>query len=348
MKKYTFFLSLFVLACLVWQCKDKPTDDVKPEEPKPRYTTVSTLAGGAAGTGAIDGIGSAARFSDPYGIVKDSQGNFFVVDNGNQVIRKVTPAGVVTTFAGTSGQSGDTDGTGAAARFRNPTGICIDASDNLYVAEFLGNRIRKITPAGVVTTFVGSTTALEGSADATGTAARFRGIIDIAMDAQNNIYVADANNSKIRKVTSAGVVTTIASNINSNGIFISPQGTLFVSNNSKINKVDINTGAVTVWVGSTTSAFADGTGTEARFGAPKGMAIDTEGNMYVCDATRIRKVTPAGVVSTIAGTGTQGATDGAVATATLSSPVRIYVDKPSNTIYFTDIGFNANKIRKID
>jgi sugar lactone lactonase YvrE len=350
MKKYILFSLLFSLACLVWQCKDNPTDEVKPDEPKPRYTTVSTFAGGGAGTGAVDGTGTAARFSDPYSITKDSQGNFFVVDNGNQVIRKITPAGVVTTFAGTSGQSGDADGTGATARFRNPTGICIDASDNLYVGEFLGNRIRKITPAGVVTTFVGSTTGAEGSTDATGTAARFRGVSGLTIDTQGNLYVADGNNSSVRKVTSAGVVTTLTTNISIRGIFFSPQGELFTCNN-QINKINLTTGVATPFAGvdvNSINSFADGQGLNAKFNSAAGMSMDTEGNLYVADGnnSRIRKVTPSALVSTLAGNGTQGSANGAIATATLAGPVGIYVDRPSNTIYFTDI--SNDNIRKID
>ncbi|MCU0446283.1 MAG: hypothetical protein MUE85_15355 [Microscillaceae bacterium] len=342
MKKNILFLTLIAFACLMWQCGNGGGD-----EPKPRYTTVSTFVGG--GTGIADGTGTVARFNNPYSITKDSQGNFFVVDNQNQTVRKITPQGVVSTFAGSAGQVGDADGTGSAARFRNPTGICIDASDNLYVAEFNGNRIRKITPAGVVTTFVGSTTAQEGSTDATGTAARFRGISDIAIDTQGNLYVADGNNNKVRKVTPAGVVTTLATPSNGiRGIFISPQGTLYISDNGKISIVNTTTGAITLLAGADMLGYVDGQGANARFRIVHTMDMDSEGNLIVTDSDnrRVRKITANGTVTTIAGSGAEGTTDGNVANATFIGLIGIYVDKPTNTIYVTDV--SANNIRKID
>ena len=163
---------------------------------------------GSMGGGYADGIGTAAMFNGPNALTIDTLGNVYVVDLGNTVIRKVTPTGVVTTFAGTAGMAGSQDGTGAAAKFSGSMyGITIDASGNLFVDD--GNRIRKITPAAVVTTLAGAYTN-PGFADGTGTAARFYSPKDISSDAAGNLYVVDQNYTAIRKVTPAGAVTTVA------------------------------------------------------------------------------------------------------------------------------------------
>ncbi|MEQ7799056.1 putative Ig domain-containing protein [Pedobacter sp. ASV1-7] len=153
------------------------------------YGQVSLFAGDISNSGSADGIGSAARFNNPYGITADSSGNIYVADRNNHKIRKITSAGVVTTLAG-SGTVGHIDAIGSAASFNNPIGVTVDASGNVYVADFANHKIRKITSAGVVTTFVGSGTA---------------GEVD------GNIYVGDLTGGrKIRKITSVGTVSTIA------------------------------------------------------------------------------------------------------------------------------------------
>jgi len=261
---------------------------------------VTTFAGSTWGY--VDGTGGAAQFSAPTGVAIDSSNNVFIADNNNHLIRKITPAGVVTTFAGQTTR-GYTDGTGTAAQFYYPSGIAIDTSGNLYVTEPNHNMVRKITPAGVVTTLAGSLTS--GATDGTGTAARFNGPDGIDVDTSGNVYVADTNNNCIRKITSAGVVTTFA--------------------------------------GSTTTGNLDGTGTAAQFRAPIGIAVDISGNVYVADASnyRIRKITSAGVVTTFAGS-TQGTADGTGTAAQFTQLRGLTVD-PTGTIYATD-GSRIRKI----
>jgi type IX secretion system substrate protein/NHL repeat-containing protein len=263
----------------------------------------SILAGDTSNNpGSADGVGSIARFRGPEGIALDAQGNLYIADKNNQKIRKVTPTGAVTTLAG-SGGFGFLDGVGSVAQFKNPTGIDVDASGNVYVADRNNHMIRKITPAGVVTTLAGSGT--QGFADGTGTAAQFNSPTGVAVDASGNVYVADNNNNRIRKITAAGVVSTLA--------------------------------------GSGTNFFADGIGTAAMFKNPYGLAVDGSGNVYVGDEfnNRIRKITPSGAVTTIAGSASSGNTDGSA--ALFSSPKGIAVDAFGN-LFVADS--NNNAIRK--
>jgi sugar lactone lactonase YvrE len=251
---------------------------------------VTTFAGTAGIVGSTDGTGTNAKFNLPSGITIDSSGNLYVSDNSNHTIRKITPAGVVTTFAGSAGSFGSTDGTGTAARFFKPQGIIIDSSDNLYVCDVFNHTIRKITPAGVVTTIAG-TAGSTGSVDGTGTAARFNNPIGITIDSSNNLYVCDGLNHTIRKITPAGVVTTIAGSAGTYG-------------------------------------STDGTGTAARFQQPLGITIDSSNNLYVCDIFNhtIRKITPAGVVTTFAGTaGSTGSVDGTGTAARFYQPLGITI-----------------------
>ena len=151
---------------------------------------VTTLAGSAGQAGSSDGTGSAARFIDPCGVAVDSAGNVYVADYGNDEIRKITPSGVVTTLAGSAGQTGSSDGTGSAARFDDPMGVAVDSAGNVYVADYGNDEIRKITPSGVVTTLAGSA-GQTGSSDGTGSAARFDYPMGVAVDSAGNVYVAD-------------------------------------------------------------------------------------------------------------------------------------------------------------
>ena len=312
--------------------------------------TVTTFAGTAGVSGTTDGTGAAAKFNHPIGIAFDGSGNLFVTDSLNGSIRRVTPVGVVTsggtlgaytlpygiavdgsinlyfaegsvirklntstmvltTLAGTAGQFGATDGTGAAARFVQPVGVAVDVLGNVYVSDGANNTIRKITSAGVVTTLAGTANAT-GFADGTGAAARFNQPQGIALDSLGNLYVADATNNTIRKITAGGVVTTIAGS-------------------------------------AAASGSVDGVGTAALFKTPLAIAVDSLGNLYVADSGNciIRKITAAGVVTTIAGTlGVNGSADGAGSVASFHDLYGIAVDS-SGIIYVSDR--NNDTIRKI-
>src|SRR6185436_3909057 len=206
---------------------------------------VTTLAGTGGVAGSADGTGAAARFNFPASVGVDAAGNVYIADASNNTLRKVTPAGVVTTLAGTANTFGSEDGAGANARFNRPQGAAVDSVGNIYVADSRSCTLRKITGAGVVTTLAG-TAALAGSADGTGAAARFDFPIGVAADSAGNIYVADSANQALRKITVAGVVTTLAG----------------------ITRV---------------RGGADGIGTNATFSEPQGLAVDSAGYIYVAD-----------------------------------------------------------------
>ena len=264
---------------------------------------VTTLAGLAGSSGSTDGTGSAARFNFPTSVAVDTAGNVFVADSSNHTIRKVTSAGVVTTLAGLAGSSGSTDGTGSAARFNFPYGVAVDTTGNVFVADTGNHTIRKVTSAGVVTTLAGLAGS-SGSTDGTGSAARFNSPYGVAVDTTGNVFVADTDgNHTIRKVTSAGVVTTLAGLAGSSGstdgtgsaarfnipwgVSVDSAGNVFVADtgNNTIRKVT-SAGVVTTLAGlAGSSGSTDGTGSAARFGSPKGVAVDTAGNVFVADSS---------------------------------------------------------------
>ncbi len=243
---------------------------------------VSTLAGSTMGF--MDATGSAAQFAEPSGVAADGHGNTYVADSRNHCIRMITPAGVVTTIAGSPGNPGFVDATGSDAQFNTPDGLAVDSAGTLYVADTVNNAIRTVTSAGVVTTLAGSQNG--GFADGTGSAAMFDLPYGTAVDAQGNVYVADATNNRIRMITPAGVVSTVA--------------------------------------GSSDNENLDGTGSAAAFSFPIAIAIDTSGALYVASDQQIRKIVD-GVVTTIAGTAEPGFKDGPAATAEFSNPSGIAV-----------------------
>lgn len=169
---------------------------------------VSTVAGSPGVPGSADGTGSGARMSNPNGLVVDASDNIFFVDWGNHTVRKITPAGVVSTVAGAPGQPGSADGTGAAARFNIPGGLAVDAAGHLYVTDMLNHTVRKITPAGEVSTLAGAP-GLSGTADGTGRDARFEQPAWISATADGTLFVVSAAGDTVRRITPAGVVETV-------------------------------------------------------------------------------------------------------------------------------------------
>jgi len=321
---------------------------------------VTTLAGNASVSGSADGTGTAAQFRSPAGIAVDAAGNLYVADQGNYTIRKVTSAGVVTTLAGTAGTSGSVDGTGSAALFGNPTGVAIDPSGNVFVTDAFNRVIRKITPAGVVTKFAGSPWTFGGTNDGTGLQAQFNTPWAIAADAAGNLYVADQISQTIRRIRPDGLVSTLAGFTGSSGttdgagqearfygpygLTVDGAGNLYVSDsvNCTIRKGIEVAGEVpyafsTLAGNSIGYGYADGTGSAARFNRGSGITSDAAGNVYVADNNAIRKVTPAGVVTTLAGNPAAfpGFADGTGSAALFNGPTGLVLDATGN-LYVTD------------
>ena len=276
---------------------------------QPQQYYWSNFAGIPGEGGNADGMGNAARFNGTWDVAVDGSGNVYAGELVNNTIRKVTPGGAVTTLAGSPGIQGSADGTRNEAKFNSPQGVAVDKSGNVYVADRNNCTIRKVTPGGVVTTLAGYS-GVVGDADGTGSAARFNHPEGVAVDGSRNVYVADGLNHTIRKVTPDGVVTTLA-------------GSPGVSGNT------------------------DGIGSAARFNVPVGVAVDGSGNVYVADwvSRTIRKVTPGGVVRTLAGyPGITGTADGMGSDARFHGPREIAVDGSGN-VYVADA--NNGTIRKV-
>ncbi len=312
---------------------------------------IATQAGSAGLGGSTNATGADARFNFPERVAFDAAGNAYVADTNNHLIRKVTPAGVVTTLAGTAHVPGSNDGTGTAARFNFPRGLAVDLAGNVYVADTSNHTIRRITPAGLVTTLAGSAGAT-GSTNGTGSAARFNFPHAIASDAvSGDLFVADTSNHTIRRVTTAGGVTTFAGTAGSSGttdgtgaaarfnlprsLGVDPSGNLFVAdtNNHTLRKIT-PAGVVTTFAGQPgVQGNAYGTGSAATFRSPHGLAVDGAGYIYVADTgnSSLRYVTPAGEVRHLAGTnGVGGSADGTFTAARFSGPMGLAIDATGN------------------
>jgi sugar lactone lactonase YvrE len=352
MKKYfTSCILLFLLAGAS-MCKKDKTPEQEPEKEKKAVVTTIT---GTGGSGFLDGPALSAKFQYPQDIAIYN-GAMYVTDRYNYRIRKISTSGQVSTFAG-NGNFGVENGNGTNAEFKYPGMITVDANGNLYVLDESNPQVRKITPAADVSVYAG--TGDYGFKDTTVVAARFKICQGIAADAQGNIYVADTDNYRIRKISTAGQVTTIAgSGIPGHkdgfaaaarfnqpyGIALDAQGNIYVCDNGNycIRKIT-PAGVVSTFAGSGFDGFADGDGAVAQFSFLPDIAIDSKGNIYVIDRHRIRKITSAGVVSTLAGS-TGGFADGAGAEAKFYFPKGLAIDGADN-IYVAEDG--NHRIRKI-
>ncbi|MDB5934162.1 MAG: hypothetical protein JWQ01_1506 [Massilia sp.] len=275
-----------------------------------RVPGITLFAGSASGeSGSADGTGAGARFQEPSGLAIDAGGNVYVADTLNHTIRKISPAGVVSTLAGSPGAAGDADGIGTAARFARPGGLAIDTSGNLFVADSNNFRIRKISPSGLVTTVA---TVPIGASGGRSIAVFAPGAV--AVDSAGNVYAT--NGLGTRKISPSGALTIVEGVDSVDGlygsIFFMSRG-ITVDNTGKVYLVNLGyaisrlepTGTLTPIAGTPdVKGAADGTGAAASFSQPiPALATDSKGNLYATDTVNqtIRKITPAGVVTTVAG-----------------------------------------------
>jgi hypothetical protein len=317
-----------------------------------------TLAGNGTRS-SEDGQGTAATFNFPAGVAVDAAGNVYVADQLGNRIRKITTTGLVSTYAGT-GIAGSDNGPRGSATFNSPFDVALDVLGNLYVADRANNKIRKISFDGEVTTLAGSDA---GFADGPANTAMFNRPSGIDVDAAGNVYVADESNHRIRKITTAtGQVSTLAGTAAfgfANGagnvarfrgpvdVAVDANGNLYVADvqNNMIRKINL-ANEVSTFAGKLTGGAEDGVGADASFDFPHGVAVDLYGNIYVADRNndKIRKITPDGAVSTLSGTGSPGAADGHGVVATFLQPVHLTTDAFGD-VYVAD--YVGARIRKI-
>jgi len=335
------------------------------------YKQVSTFAGTTAGF--LDATGTAAKMDGPLGMTMDASGNIYFVDSANFRIRKMTPAGVVTTIAGDgysflfAGRWKD-NAVGSSASFNWPAGLVFDATNNcLYVADKENDRIRKISLTGTyaVTTLAGS--GASSTLDGTGTSATFKKPNGIAIDPTNTyLYVTDRTGNKIRRITistaqvltiaGSGTASTVDNATGTSATFNDPTGIavdanfIYVSDfgGNKIRKIALTAPyTVTTFAGSGVASSLDGTGIAATFNTPFGIALDGAGNLYVTEwGNKIRQITPAGVVTTIAGSGAVSSVDGNGTAATFNDPANIVINPSTGVGYVSE--WTGDRIRKIE
>ncbi|MCB4791590.1 MAG: carboxypeptidase regulatory-like domain-containing protein [Elusimicrobia bacterium] len=333
------------------------------------YYAITTVAGnGDPGYSGDGGSATAAKLYDPRGVAVDAAGNIYFSDNANSVVRKISPSGIISTIAGdgtgVAGYSGD-GSSATSAKLKNPQGIAVDASGNVYIADFGNNVIRKVDASGNISTIAGTGTADFSGDGGSAASSALNQPWGVAVDASGNVYIAEYNNQKIRKVTS-GIISTFAGTgvfgysgdggnatsaklWNPTHVAVDASGNVYIADmgNRRIRKV--TSGIITTIAGNGTAAYlGDGdSATSAELNVPWGVAVDVSGNVYIADYynQRIRKVS-SGLISTIAGDGTAGFSgDGGNATsAHINFPQEIAVDVAGN-VYIGDSA--NNRIRKV-
>jgi RHS repeat-associated protein len=331
-------------------------------------SVITTVVGnGASGFSGDGGTATAASLYGPSGVTIDSQGNLFIADFANHRIRKVNPAGIITTVAGIGavGFRGD-GGSATAAVLYFPRGVTIDPQGNLFIADYASGRIRKVSPAGIITTVAGSGMYGFSGDGGQATAASLYYPVDVTVDPQGNLFIADTFNHRIRKVGQDGIITTVAGNGASGfsgddgiataaslsypyGITIDPQGNLFIADygNHRIRKVS-PAGIITTMVGNGTAGFEGdgGIAIAAKLYYPYDVAVSPQGSLFVADNNRIRKVDPVGIITTVAGNFNPGFSgdNGAATGANLSGPTGVTID-PQGNLFIADV--INNRIRKV-
>jgi uncharacterized protein YjiK len=332
--------------------------------------TITTVAGnGSYGFSGDGGPATNASLSYPTGVAVDAAGNLYIADRNNSRVRRVSTSGTITTFAGTGmfGFSGD-GGPATGAMLHNPYGVAVDTAGNLYIADYFNSRVRKVSTSGMITTVAGNGFFGSSGDGGPATSASLSYPSSVAVDAAGNVYIADTYNSRVRKVSSSGTITTVAGNGTSGfsgdggpatsarlrdpqGVAVDAAGNLYIadSSNNRVRKVSAS-GTITTIAGTGSPGFFGNglPGTRAFLYGPSGVAVDTAGNLYIADSSnnRVRKVSTSGTITTVAGNGSSGHWgDGGTATnAGLASPWGVAVDAAGN-LYIADS--DNHRVRKV-
>jgi sugar lactone lactonase YvrE len=331
---------------------------------------ITTYSGnGTAGSSGDGGQATTAQLIDPTGVAVDSMGNLYIADALSHRIRKVSPAGVISTVAGTGtpGYSGD-GGPAVTAQLNFPTGVAVDSAGDFYVVDSANERIRKVTPEGVISTVAGNGTRGFSGDGGPATAAQLDILVGVAVDSAGNLYIADSFNFRIRKINAGGVISTVVGNGtpgdsgdggpataaelgNPTGIAVDSSGNLYFSDIHfhRVRKVTTD-GIISTVAGTGTAGFSGdgGPAASSQLNGPIGVAVDSEASLYIADQSnfRIRKVTTSGVISTVAGNGTSGLNldTGPATEAQLSLPAGVAVDSAGD-LYIADPGnFTVRKV----
>ncbi len=326
--------------------------------------SINTIAGnGVMSYSGNGGPALNAQMNAPEAAAMDSAGNLYVADTGNNVVRKISK-GIITNFAGngTAGSGGD-GGTATSAQLRSPQAVAVDGAGNVYIADSGNSRVRKVSLDGTISTVAGNGTPGYSGDSGAAASAQLYTPTAVAVDASGNLYIADFNNNRIRKVSSTGTISTVAGNGNSGysgdgspatsaqinlaqGVAVDGYGNLYIGDtgNNVVRQVNAS-GIINTVAGNGFAGYSGdgGPAAQAQLGNPSAVAVDAVGNLYVADgSTRIRKVYPNGLITTIAGNGTTGYSgDGGAATAAqLSGPSGVSLDSAGN-LYVADTGNNA-------
>jgi len=359
MKKIFLLIAILICACSLIPAKAQ---------------TITTVAGGDIGDG---GPAPAALIKNPYGIAMDASGNVYIADFTSNLIRKVSTGGIITTVAG-NGSGGFTgDGSPATlASLSNPTGVAVDGSGNIYIADQSNNRIRKVNTLGIISTIAGTGGPGYSGDGVLATSAELYNPHDVAVDVSGNVYISDASNYRIRKVNTLGIITTVAGNGSGGysgdgiaatttslwlpqGIALDGSGYIYIADyyNSRIRKVNVS-GIITTIAGSATAGYSgdERAATIAEIYEPNGVTVDVSGNIYIADLSNavVRKINPSGIITTLAGNGSAGYSgDGGSATAAeLKYPLDVAADASGN-VYIAVGGDGSfddedHRIRKVN